>query len=71
MISLRCCIVRGPHLGLRTESPGFSQVAAGKLVFLSSYEEDLTDSLFTRDQPWLDPGYLSVNGVLIQIYIER
>ena len=36
---------KGPHLMLRGESPGFSQVTAGNLVFLSSYNGDLRDPL--------------------------
>ena len=36
---------KGPHLALRGESPGFSQVAAGSLAFLSSYYGDLSDPL--------------------------
>ena len=36
---------KGPHLALRGESPGFSQVTAGNLVFLMSYDGDLRDPL--------------------------
>ena len=36
---------KGPHLMLRGESPGFSQVTAGNLVFLMSYDGDLRDPL--------------------------
>ena len=32
---------KGTHLALRGESPGFSQGAAGNLIFLSSYDGDL------------------------------
>ena len=31
---------KGPHLAMRGESPAFSIVAAGKMVFLSSYDRD-------------------------------
>ena len=41
----RCCCGKRPHLALRGESPGFSQVAAGSLAFLSSYYGDLSDPL--------------------------
>ena len=36
---------KGPHLTLRGESPDFSQVVAGNLGFLLSYDGDLRDSL--------------------------
>ena len=36
---------KGPHLSLRGESPSFSQVAAGNLGFLPSYDGDLKDPL--------------------------
>ena len=42
---LKCRSGKGPHLALRGESPGFSQVAAGSLAFLSSYYGDLSDPL--------------------------
>ena len=41
----RHCSRKGPHLALRGESPGFSRVAAGNMVFLLSYDEDLRDWL--------------------------
>ena len=41
----RCCSGKGPHLVLRGECPGFSQVAAGYLKFLSSSDGDLRDPL--------------------------
>ena len=41
----RCCSGKGPDLVLRGESPGFSRVAAGNLVFLSSCDGDLRDLL--------------------------
>ena len=36
---------KGPNLTLRGESPGFSQILAGNLGFLSSYDGDLRDPL--------------------------
>ena len=43
---------KGPHLMLRGESPGFSQVTAGNLVFLMSYDGDLRDPLvWPQDRP--------------------
>ena len=36
---------KGPHLAMRGESPAFSVVAAGKMVFLSSYDRDFRDPL--------------------------
>ena len=36
---------KGPHLALRGESPGFSQVVAGNLGFLSNYDGDFRDPL--------------------------
>ena len=36
---------KGPHLALRGESPGFSQVTAGNVDFLSSYNRKLRDPL--------------------------
>ena len=36
---------KGPHLRLSGESAGFSEVAAGNLEFLSSYDVDLRDPL--------------------------
>ena len=36
----RHCRGKGPHLAMRGESPAFSIVAAGKMVFLSSYDRD-------------------------------
>ena len=41
----RCPTRKGPHLALRGESPGFSQVATAKLWSLSSYDGDLSDPL--------------------------
>ena len=41
----RCCRGKEPHLALRGESPGFSQVAAANLVFLPSCDRDLRDPL--------------------------
>ena len=41
----RRCRGKGPHLVLRAESPGLSRVAAGNLVFLSSYDRDLRGPL--------------------------
>ena len=37
----RHCSGKGPHVGLRGESHGFSQVVAGSLGFLSSCDGDL------------------------------
>ena len=34
---------KGPHLALRGESPGFSQVAAANLGSLTSYDGDFRD----------------------------
>ena len=42
---LRRCSRKGPHLIWRGEYPGFSQVAAENLLFLSNYDGDLVDSL--------------------------
>ena len=36
---LRCCSRKGPQLALRGEYHGFSQVAAGNMGFLSSFQE--------------------------------
>ena len=36
---------RGPHLALMGESPGFSRVEAGNVVFLFSCYRDLRDPL--------------------------
>ena len=36
---------KGPHLAMRGESPAYSVVAAGKMVFLSSYNRDFRDPL--------------------------
>ena len=41
----RCHCRKGPHLMLRGESPGFSRVVAGNIVFLLSYDRDLRDLL--------------------------
>ena len=41
----RSCSGKGPHLVLKGESPGFSQVAAANLGFLSSYDGDLRQTL--------------------------
>ena len=41
----RCRNREEPHLTLRGESPGFCRVAAGNLVFLSSYNGELRDLL--------------------------
>ena len=41
---LTCCRRKGPHLTLRGESPGFSQVAAANLGFLSNYDWELRDT---------------------------
>ena len=41
----RCHSDKGPHLAWREESPAFSQVVAGNLGFLSSYDGDLRDPL--------------------------
>ena len=41
----RRCSRKGPHLIWRGEYPGFSQVAAENLLFLSNYDGDLVDSL--------------------------
>ena len=41
----RSCSGKGPHLVLKGESPGFSQVAEGNLGFLSSYDRDFRDLL--------------------------
>ena len=37
----RPCRGKGPHLALRGDSPGFSQVVAVNMGLLSSYDEDL------------------------------
>ena len=41
----RCLSGKGPHLAGSQESPGFSQVGAGNLGFLLSYDGDLRDPL--------------------------
>ena len=38
-------VEKGPHLTLRGEYPGSSQVATANMVSLSIYEEDLKDPL--------------------------
>ena len=40
----RCPSGKGPHRALRGESPGFSQVAAANLGFLSNYDWELRDT---------------------------
>ena len=56
----RRCSGKGPNVALRWESPGFLQVAAGNLGFLSSYDGDLRDPLlFPQDSPvsmWVARG---------------
>ena len=37
--------IKGPHLVVRGESPGFPRVGAGNLGFLPSYDGDLSDVL--------------------------
>ena len=52
---------KGPHLTLRRESPGFSQVVAGKVVFLRNYDGDLRDPLVL---PQESPVSMRVASVL-------
>ena len=48
----RCRNRKGPHLGVRGESPGFSQIVAGNLGFFWSYNGDLMDPLMLpRESP--------------------
>ena len=42
---LRCRSIKGPHLALRDESPGFCRFVSGLLGLLLSYDGDLRDPL--------------------------
>ena len=56
---------KGPHLMLRGESPGFSQVTAGNLVFLMSYDGDLRDPLvWPQESPVSMRVVMGFSGVL-------
>ena len=54
-----------PHLTLRGETPGFPQVAAGNLGFLSSYDGDLRDLLVGHQEGQVSmPVPSSLSGFL-------
>ena len=62
----RCHSGKGPHLALRGESPGFSQVATANVGFLSSYDEEVRDPLMWPQEcpafmrvAWGHSGFLS------------
>ena len=42
---MRCRSIKGPHLALRDESPGFCRFVSGLLGLLLSYDGDLRDPL--------------------------
>ena len=68
---------KGPYLALRGESPDFSRVAAGNLVFLSSYDWGLTGPLVLSQecpvsmQVAMGPsGFLSSGFCVLSPYLE-
>ena len=61
----RCCSGKGPHLTLRGESAGFSQVAKGHFGFLSSFDRALRDPLMLPQESQVSmPDARGLSGFL-------
>ena len=68
---LRLCRGKGPHLTLRGESRDFSRVVAGSLVFLSSCDGELSESLMLPQKSQISFQVVSRSMLLFSSHYRK